>query len=372
LTTCNGVFILPPMRQVALLLAMVLGIPLVAFGVARGMQAFAEADWRDALENARRPKIESQVDQLLNEGEQPTPDRQPLTPAQLDRLKLCVLCASPVTAAKLDLCTSYNRLGIIEKLAVVAFALGLALLVLIAIAGRIASLNRGFLIALFGPGLYLTVIALSVLIILDGIMTSGALYYGPASLLGSIRLKVIVLIGGIGILAASGVGAILIVQTTWKALKPPKTSFIGKSLPPTVYPQLWGWISEIAERIGITPPQNVVATLDMNFCVTDVGVRCLDGELAGRTLILSLPLSRILTPEELLAIVAHEMGHVHGRDTAYTKRFAPIYHGARASLATLTRTMNEEGWHGIALMPSYAILTYFLHAFASAERPIPS
>jgi Zn-dependent protease with chaperone function len=80
---------------------------------------------------------------------------------------------------------------------------------------------------------------------------------------------------------------------------------------------------------------------------------------------LSLPFSRILTPNELRAIVAHELGHFKGWDTRFSEAFAPVYRGALESLASL-RAEIEEGVSGLPLLPAFYVLRFFLDAFDEA------
>ena len=100
-------------------------------------------------------------------------------------------------------------------------------------------------------------------------------------------------------------------------------------------------------------------------------MKCLAGQLTGRTMYLSLPLCRILTQDELRAVVAHELAHFHGADTQYSLRFFPIYRGAVNSyVAAASAAYDEEGNPSWALLPAVAVLGHFLRSFAAAESKI--
>lgn len=59
----------------------------------------------------------------------------------------------------------------------------------------------------------------------------------------------------------------------------------------------------------------LVVGLTPTFFVTEADVHCIGGTVTGRTMYLSVPLCRILTVEELSAVIAHELGHFRGEDT---------------------------------------------------------
>src|SRR5262249_56989613 len=108
---------------------------------------------------------------------------------------------------------------------------------------------------------------------------------------------------------------------------------------------------------------------DQAFFVTSANVVVV-GEpekLTGETLYLSAPLLRILKPDEITAVVAQELGHLAGRDTLYSRRFAQIYAQLNHSLDRLS---NIEHASDIAKLPGLALLSILMTIFASKERAI--
>ena len=104
---------------------------------------------------------------------------------------------------------------------------------------------------------------------------------------------------------------------------------LGRALTPQDAPGLWQYVRDIAHRVGIAPPQNVVLGMEDSFYVTafDTVAMPAGQRLTGQTLHLPLTYLALLRKDEIDAIVAHEMGHFVGADTAYGQRFAPLYAG---------------------------------------------
>jgi Zn-dependent protease with chaperone function len=78
---------------------------------------------------------------------------------------------------------------------------------------------------------------------------------------------------------------------------------------------------------------------------------------------------RILSCDELTAVIGHELGHFRGEDTKFSLRFYPIYAGTGQALAAL-ESQSENGARALALLPAFAILSFFMEQFAQAERAI--
>jgi Zn-dependent protease with chaperone function len=231
--------------------------------------------------------------------------------------------------------------------------------------------NRKALFYLFRPGLFLAQIISAILVMANSAILVFSIYLLESFYTGRVH---IILIGAIGFVA---VFAAFIVCT--KALTPIKkmeVRIIGKSLPKSDYPVLWRFIESIAERIGTTPPTSIIVGLEPNFFVTEVKVICLDGEMKGKSMYLSLPFCRVLTQEELTAIIGHEMGHFVGEDTLWSKKFYPIYRGSTETLYTLYSSSNSEkeennnGLIQLAFLPALYFMSFFMSSFEKAEKEI--
>jgi hypothetical protein len=278
------------------LFALVLGIPLIAFAVAEGIQAYFNSELRSAAR-----------------GRYTDVDPNALSQLSIDRL-----CETPDPKLR-DICATNRNLNLMSAGAIWAGGIGLALVFAIRLAGSAARTNRRLLLYLFKPGLYLTVLSLVGLVLVHAGLIMAAIYYGESILVGRVHIFII---GAIGIGAFLGIA--VMVPNIFSLVRKAQTLVIGKIISREQAPALWEQVAEIAQKLGALHPEQIVLGLDPNFFVTEADVICLDGRLSGRTLYCSLPLSRILSREEFSAIVGHELGHYRGLDTEFSLKFFPI------------------------------------------------
>lgn len=226
---------------------------------------------------------------------------------------------------------------------------------MIAYAAFASQSDRNVLLSLFRPGLYLTAVMTTGLII-----AHGALIIGTFVVIG-VRGGGLLLVG-LGALA----GAAAVIRSSFAVVKTIETFAVGAGVQPAETPAVWNTTTAIATRLGSLQPDNIVLGLDPTFYVTEATVATRETTLTGRTLFCSLPLMRILTIDEFRAIVAHELGHFRGEDTKFSTRFYPIYRGASNAIIGLHNV--GEGWARIPVLPAIAIFGFFLERFATAER----
>lgn len=77
----------------------------------------------------------------------------------------------------------------------------------------------------------------------------------------------------------------------------------------TEFPWIHRLVREVAEAVGIRPPDVVGVNTDFNAYVTSFGLR------RRTAMVLGLPIWVLETPNERLATIGHELGHLRGRDT---------------------------------------------------------
>lgn len=90
----------------------------------------------------------------------------------------------------------------------------------------------------------------------------------------------------------------------------PKTDWTieGTILDREAAPRLWQELATICDRVGVAPPDQVIAGIDDNFFVTEHPVTVNGTNIQGKTLFVSLPLLKQLNSTEADTILAHEMG----------------------------------------------------------------
>jgi Zn-dependent protease with chaperone function len=323
------------------LVLVILTIPVIALGVAWGIQARYNSEIRAYLRS-----------------QYPNADQAAIAQITLDEL-----CENPQTNLR-DICRTNAKFNWLITAAVSAGFIGLALLLAIGFAGRIAHNRRNLLLYLFKPGLYLTAVTLVALTVVHAALAMSAIYYGESALIGRIHIGIIAIIA----LGALG-GVIVIARNVFSLVKKAHVFVIGANLSRAEAPQLWNHVEQIADRLGALHPEAIVVGLEPNFFVTEADVVCLSGNLSGRTLYCSLPLCRILSKNEFSAVIGHELGHFQGLDTKFSESFYPIHRGTALAIASLQQT-GGEGWASIALLPAIAIFSYFFECFSVAESRI--
>jgi Zn-dependent protease with chaperone function len=325
----------------AWLFGIILCVPIIGFCVAEGIQAHFNSQLRSSLkENIKG--LDSNV---------------------LSRISIDDVCKDPDPELR-GLCETNRNLNLMSNGALAAGAIGLALLLIIRIAGTAARNNRRLLLYFFKPGLYLTALTLTGLMIVHAAVAMAAIYYGESALIGRIHIWII---GGIGLGALVGIA--VLIRNVFTLIHDIETKVIGITVSQEQAPELWQQVKDVANRLGALNPDQIVLGLDPNFFVTEANVLCIDGKLSGRSLYCSLPLCRILSQDELSAVIGHELGHFKGFDTKFSQKFFPIYRGTASAIVSLQET-GGEGSSMIALLPAIAILSYFLECFSVAESRI--
>lgn len=331
------------MARTVKVLALMLVIPVLAATVAAGLRKYLEADFRNSV-----------VKLAAERGIAPEDPR-------VAALTLASICGSEQPPPG---CRVHRVLGGMVVAAAAVSVAGLALMTVIAWAGRGARGDRARLVRVFGPLLKVTMISATGILLVQGVLAVGSIYLLETLLFQRVHL---VFLGAMALAVAVAVWRMI--RAAVSTVREASATVLGEPLEPRQSPRLRQLVEETAARVGTAAPDTIVLGLDPNFFVTEVPVQCPDARLTGRTLFVSLPLCRILTTDELRGVVAHEMGHFKGQDTEYTRRFAPIYRGASESLAAVASSVRSLSGL-IALAPTFYLLGYFLESFAVAETEI--
>lgn len=193
---------------------------------------------------------------------------------------------------------------------------------------------------------------------------------GPRLSNGAMKL---VMFGGLVALALLWYGAKIVWDTirfARRRLEPEPIGIMGQSLSPAQAPLLWEFVRDVAQRTGARLPDSVVVGLNEGFFVTEHPVALVNGQRVpdGRVLYLPLPYMAFLDRAQVAAVVAHELGHFTGEDTAYGLRFTPIYRALAGSILAITNEhdADDDGWRALITAPASLYGKWFLQNFDEA------
>ena len=145
---------------------------------------------------------------------------------------------------------------------------------------------------------------------------------------------------------------------------------LGVAVDAAEQPHIAALVEDLARRLGAWAPEHLVLGLDPGVHASSVPVHLLPQErdLDLPALYVSLPLLRILTVDELRALVAHELVHWSGAEQRYS-------HAPHVALAGLERALRRrpDGWRGWVRWPAATLLGPAPRRLGSAPvRPCPA
>ncbi|MCJ2060185.1 M48 family metalloprotease [Methylobacterium sp. J-048] len=230
--------------------------------------------------------------------------------------------------------------------AILALLAGLVALAGGGAAGLWARRSRDALLTSFGlvrlvlPVLLgLQIVGLSLAVLAAALFEATGLWFTQRFSAGEAKLLLGALV--IAALAAwAAVAAVRGLRGVFALFTPEPIDVRGRALDEAEAPGLWRLVRELAGRGDALAPDAVVIGLTGGFFVTEGAVRLSpDGRtLTGRTLYLPAPYLGVLDGRELSAVIGHEHAHFAGEDTAYSRRFTPIYAGLHRALTALGNT----------------------------------
>lgn len=282
---------------------------------------------------------------------------------------LFALCSATEGAAAIpSVCAAFGAAKLLALLSLAA-AGSAVILPLVFHGASLATRGNRKATALVFPALVkFSVVALSVVVLLQGAVLVFGLYSGESYLTGRIHLMLIALVGVGAVLGACQLIWALVGLT--QDLQTSETAILAE---PADFPHLAALVGDVARRLGARAPDNIILGLQPNFYAISADVQ-LDRRpkpkpLTGETLYMSAPLLRVLSKQELKGVIGHELGHFRGEDTVYSTRFAPVY------IALVRSLENLDGRHeyflfGLAKRPAKVILSVLIEIFARQERTI--
>jgi len=226
---------------------------------------------------------------------------------------ICSAAEPELAKMKGEMCAAFSnvwQVSMAHTLAFYTLAGGAVLLGLVLTLSVLAFGNRSIQYLSFVTGKNLMIWACATEVLAQGTMLIWLSYWVTAFYF---NVYVVKLIGVAAIVV--GMAALAAIAGIFKRDRSVNTQH-GELIGEADAPRLWARIRQMAERLKTAPPKQVVAGIDANFYVTEAPLKAGDDVLQGRTLYVSLPLLRKLETGEADAVLAHELAHLSGGDTA--------------------------------------------------------
>jgi Zn-dependent protease with chaperone function len=115
----------------------------------------------------------------------------------------------------------------------------------------------------------------------------------------------------------------------------------ARELPPDEFPLTHAFVGEVAAAVGTSTPHGLGVTTEFTAFVAQPGLR------RRPVLVIGLPVWTMLTDDERVALLAHELGHLRGSDTALA-HLVDLAHGILLRLATLLTPLPGDSYSDFA------------------------
>ncbi|MGI4951868.1 MAG: M48 family metalloprotease, partial [Janthinobacterium lividum] len=220
-------------------------------------------------------------------------------------------------------------------------------------------------VRLLPPLLGLVAVATAVSIIGAVLFEAGGIWFQDTISTNDIKLILAgILMAGGGVLLAFN--SVRQLRRVLHAFTPDPLRVLGRAVGPDAGPGLFAFIQQIAAGQGAAPPDNLVLGMTEGFFVTSSPILLLPEHRAitGRSLYLPAPFLPLLSRGEVASIVAHELAHFTGDDTAYSQHFLPLYAGMARSMDAVTSRTPAKGWLGAAFQPAAILARHVMDTFS--------
>jgi Zn-dependent protease with chaperone function len=186
---------------------------------------------------------------------------------------------------------------------------------------------------------------------------------------GRLSLYLLVFVGVLGV--AWFASAVSIVSDLPRALNAEPLQVTGVMLVEEQLQPLAARVTRLAERLAMRPPAHIVIGLEPRVFATSAEIMlCGEGELSGTTLHIPLVALRVLSEDELDALILRELAALRGEAEEFTRHFVPMC----ASVANLSDLELDSERMGaiakLARLPANAFLMALLRALQSAQHHV--
>ena len=183
---------------------------------------------------------------------------------------------------------------------------------------------------------------------------------------GEVKFQALILIVA-GTVLWCGVTLLRALYQSLQELHDEPSEVMGVTVSRQEAPALWAYVDTLAQGAGAATPAHLVVGLTDGFYVTAHAMRLVPSgqQLTGETMYLPLTYLALLQRDEISAILAHELGHFAGADTAYSLQFSPIYQRLVASLHAIYGREDSSPWMDL---PATSFIEYLLERFDLAVK----
>jgi Zn-dependent protease with chaperone function len=274
-------------------------------------------------------------------------------------------CAQNVVLRTPEACQLPQGFGWLTAASLSVIAASLLVIVLTRIVAPLLGMQRTVLSFGFRPYALLMTLAIAALSIAHFVIFGGALSLSLDHWFGIGSGFVLGFLGVVGLGAAFAT-----LKGLWRFMHTPRSYIAARPISLYEYPRLGLMLRDVTKSLNTRMPDNIVIGLEATFFATTslVHTPYMKPPLKGQTLHLSLPLMSLFTETELRAVLGHELGHFTGKDTAYSRRFAPVYRGLER--ASEIFDAKERPVTRFITFPAKLMIDDLMHAFATVERRI--
>ena len=215
------------------------------------------------------------------------------------------------------------------------------------------------------PLLGLVTVAAAVAVVGAVLFEAGGVWFRDRIGAGEVKL----ILGGLAVAGGVVVVAVNLVRQLRRALQaftPQPMPVLGRAAGPGEAPGLWAFLRGVAAGQGAAVPDNVVLGMTEGFFVTSSAIQLLpeDRVPTGRSLYVPAPFLPLLSRGETAAVIAHELAHFTGEDTAYSQHFLPLYAGMSRSMDAVSSAQGAQGWVSAMVQPAAVLAGHVMDTFS--------
>jgi Zn-dependent protease with chaperone function len=241
-------------------------------------------------------------------------------------------------------------------LAIVTMGLAAAALSALPAVLALSRQRPGLLVAFLDRGVRAALVGLAVLVACEALLASGVLLIIERLILGR------AFGGSIAITMIGGFAGVFYLVRTAVTYPSRTIEMVAIVIEPGRQPALQAMYQDLAARLSIAPPDNVLIGPELVFAIAAAPVAVDDRTLVGTTLYLSWPLLCLLSREQTAGAIAHEFAHVAASHLDTGRRLDAGLERMRDALVTLNAEVNDNALARIGTQPAVVFLRQALAA----------